>query len=165
MVPKWIDKRISAKDKIELIIQGEIQVVKSDAQISQNGGAFVCTESGLYIMAKSIIQSGFTIFEFWDEILKISEVGINVKIFKALLSLKIRNTQIILNTTKSGAHQFAELFYSKKEVIPEEDKEFIRFTDDSQIIRSIDQVKRLFDDGIISKSEYEKKRKQLIRRL
>jgi hypothetical protein len=163
-VPRWIRNRISSNERVESYLEGKIETYENEEYCYQDFAAIVGTTSGIYFLSKSFISRGFSHYNAWESFVKKAYVFSEIGLFKSKIIINIKNSQIILTTTKSAANNFMA-YFSDKKTQSLDNPNIVHYTTSSDIINSINSLKSLMDDGIITREEFELKKARLLKRL
>jgi len=165
-IPNWIRKRFSRNDILEYYAEGRLEVFdkKNKGYESKRGAAIVGTTNGIYFIAKSFFSSGFAHFNNWEEFLGKAYIHSKIGVFNSKIIIEIKDFVIVLNTTKYEANNFVSYIASIKSQLQDYSR-ISHFTTSSDIVNSINALKQLLDQGIITNEEFEIKKAKLLKRL
>jgi hypothetical protein len=163
-IPYWIKKRISPSDTIECIATGKL-TGKSDGKFFNSGlTALVGTSTGIYFLTKGFLFGGHSLVGNWEDISEKVSCYVKGGFLGADIILEKDKFQARLRTTRDEADSFVSYIASKRSEKHKASKqEYI--TSATDIVSTIERLKKLYEQGVISEREYSQKKAELLRRL
>ena len=163
-IPYWIKKRISPIETIECVATGKFFSVMDSKSENGGFGALVGTSTGFYLLTKGFLFTGHSGVINWEELSDKIDFLVKGSIFGSEIFIKIDENHFSLRTSRGEAEAFVSYIASKRsEKYKSSKQEYI--TSSSDIVGTIEHLKKLYKQGVISEREFTQKKAELLKRL
>lgn len=163
-IPYWIKKRISPSETIECIATGRFTGTSDGKSFNAGHTALIGTSTGFYLLTKGIIFNGHSFTINWEDFSDKINYYVKGGLFGAEIIIEKGENYGSLRTTRDEADAFISYISSKRlEKHKTSKQEYI--TSSTDIVNTIEHLKKLYEQGIISEREFNQKKSELLNRL
>lgn len=163
-IPYWIKKRISASETIEYIATGRLTGTSHGKSFNAGYTALIGTSTGFYLLTKGILFNGYSFAINWEDFSGKIDFYVKESLFGADIIIEKDESYGSLRTTRDEADAFISYITLKRSEKSKASKqEYV--TSSSDIVNTIEHLKKLYEQGIISEREFIQKKSELLKRL